>query len=145
MEPEDKTIAYEAAANFKREHFPADPFETGVLIDAMRLDIPDLVAIHKAAKALERQGNKALAEGLIVRYAKPMDIRVRVNPLFLAATKQRKIEIWELLYCFFYEPTRAFAEKRQKILEMNNPQLLEMLRQVEESLELTAAELEVME
>jgi len=149
----DKTLAYQRqmqaaytempAANFKKEFWPADPFDDGVLIDAMWLDIPDLVAIHKAAKALEVQGNEALAEGLIVRYVKPMDIKVRVNPLFLDATKQRKLEIWELLYSFFYEPVGAFTEKRQDIISMGDPQLSEYLNQVEDALNLTAAEMEV--
>ena len=151
---DDRTIAYqrkiealyaeEAAGNFKREYFPADPFDNGVLVDAAWLNVADLAAIYKAAKVLEKQGNEAFVNCLILsREHTHLPPLVRVNPLFVDATMQRKLEICQLLHAFYWEPSGKFAEKRAEILEMNDPQLLEYVNQVEEALGLTAAQMEV--
>lgn len=149
----DKTLTYqrkiealyanEAAANFKREHFPADPFDDGVLVDAAYLNIPDLVAIYKAAKTLERQGNAAFVNTLILSRGEGKTEMVRVNPLWVDASRQRKLEICKLLDTFYWGTSSTFAEKGQEIIEMGDAQLLEYLQQVGESLDLTARELEV--
>lgn len=150
----DKTLAYqrkvealyanEAAANFKREYFPADPFDDGVLVDAAYLDIKDLTAIYRAVKALEREGHQPFVNCLILSrdnaHLAPM---VRVNPLFIDACRQRKIEVCELLQGFFYGTCRSFADKRQQIVDMGDAQLLEYLTQVEEALNLTPEQMEV--
>jgi hypothetical protein len=152
----DKAIAYqrkiealyanEAEAKFKKEHWPADPFDTGIMLDASYLDVADLAAIYKAGKILRDEGNDFLSHGLI-RFKRSQDEKwepaVKVNPLYLDARRQRTIEISELLYNFYWGKCCAFAQKRQEILNMGDIQLVEMVRQIEEALGLTAAELEV--
>lgn len=151
---DNKTIAYqrkvealyanEAAANFRREHFPADPFEDGVLVDASYLAINDLVAIYRASKALDDGGHQPFVNHLVLpRNGVRLPPMVRVNPLFMDACRQRKTKACELLHEFFYGTDKTFAEKRAQVIEMDDPQLLEYLRQVEEALELTPAEIEV--
>lgn len=151
---DDKTIAYqrkvealyanEAAANFKREFFPADPFDDGILVDAAYLDVKDLATIYRASKALEDNGHQPFINSLILyRDGAKLPPIVRVNPLFVDACRQRKIEVCELLQEFSCGTDKTFAEKRQQIIEMDDPQLLEYLRQAEEALELTAADIEV--
>lgn len=152
----EKTIAYqrkiealyanEAAANFKREYFPADPFDDGILVNAAYLDIKDLTAIYRASKALEIKGHQPFVNCLILpRVAANLTPMVRVNPLFVDACRQRKIEVCELLDQFFYGTCKTFKAKRQEIVDMGDNQLLEFVRQVEESLGLTPREMKVME
>lgn len=156
MESEDKTIAYqrkvealyanEAAANFRREHFPADPFEDGVLVDASYLAINDLATIYRASKTLNDDGHQPFVNHLIFdRDGAKLPPMVRVNPLFMDACRQRKTKACELLHEFFYGTNKTFAEKRAQIIEMDDPQLLEYLRQVEEVLNLTPREMTVIE
>lgn len=137
------------AANFKKEHWPADPFETGVLTDATYLDIPDLVAIHKAAKALEAEGNEVFASELVVQKngSNNYDWRteVRVNPLYLDRKRQQTAEICELLQAFYWGTCEGFKVKRQEIVDMGDDQLLEFVRQVDEALGLTFQKAKVME
>lgn len=136
------------AANFKKEHWPADPFETGVLTDASYLDVSDLAAIFKAGKALREEGNEVFYHGLIVFNQSQDEKRkavVKVNPLYLDAKRQRMLEITELLSDFYFGNCDDFAEKWNEILAMNDPQLAEMLRQVEEVLGLTPREMKIME
>lgn len=140
----------DAATEFKRQYWPADPFD-GVFVGADYLDIPDLVAIHKAAQALKSQGNEVLAGDLLfwkqgqggTEY--DWEAMVCVNRLWLDAKRQRNQEICNLLYEFFWGNCGSFTEKRQEILEMGDAQLTEDVRQVEESLGLTERELKVME
>lgn len=136
------------AANFKREHWPADPFDTGILTDASYLDVADLVAIFKAGKTLRAEGNEAFYHGLIF-FERSQEDRwkalVKVNPLYLDAKRQRMLEISELLSNFYFGDCAEFAEKWNEIFGMGDSQLVEMLRQVEEALGLTPREMKVME
>ena len=155
---DDKTIAYqrkvealyanEAAANFRREHFPADPFEDGILVDASYLDVADLAAVFKAGKALSDEGNETFYHGLIL-FKRSQDEKwkalVKVNPLYVDAKRQRAIKISELLSDFYFGNNADFLEKWNEILDMGDSQLTEMLRQVEEVLKLTPRETKVME
>lgn len=138
----------DAAAEFKREYFPADPFDDGVLVDASYLDVADLVAIFKAGKALRDEGNETFYHGLIL-FKQSQDEKwealVKVNPLYMDAKRQRAIEISELLSDFCFGSYADFAEKWSEILSMGDPQLAEMLRQVEESLGLSDREMKAME
>ncbi len=154
MELEDKTISYqrkvealyadEAAANFKREFFPADPSKDGVWVDAANLDIPELVAIYRASKNLEAGGH--LRKSLIVpRDAANLTPLVRVNPVFVDRRRQQKNEMCKLLHEFFYGDCKTFAAKHQEIMGMGDSQLEEFVRQVEESLGLTPRVMKVME
>lgn len=136
------------AANFKKKYWPADPFETGIFTDASYLDVADLAAIFKAGKALREEGNEAFYHGFI-NFKQSQDERweavVKVNPLYLDARRQRMLEISELLSDFYFGKCDDFAQKWNEILDMNDPQLVEMLRQVEEVLGLTPREMKVME
>ena len=138
----------EAAAKFKQVFWPADPFETGIMTDASYLDIPDLAAIFKAGRALREEGNEAFYHGFI-NFKRSQDEKweavVKVNPLYLDARRQRMLEISELLSDFYFGNCDDFAQKWNEILDMNDPQLVEMLRQVEEVLGLTPREMKVME
>ena len=138
----------DAAANFKREHFPADPFDDGVLVDASYLDVADLAAIFKAGKTLREEGYEAFYHGLI-NFKQSQDEKweavVKVNPLYLDAKRQRMLEITELFSDFYFGNCEDFVQKWNEILGMNDPQLVEMLRQVEEVLGLTPREMKVME
>lgn len=145
----------DAAAEFKREFWPADPFETGILVDACYLDILDLVAIYKAAKSLERNGNEAFGNKLIIykRNRNPNQVflsdrvdwnaLVRVNPLWLEVKRQRKAEICQLLHAFYSENCQVFAEKWRQVIETQDAQLREYLQQAKESLQITEQEMEV--
>lgn len=140
---------YDAAANFKADYWPADPFN-GVFVDASYLDAADLVTLHKAAKALETQGNQVFAQDLVVQKngvkgSYDWFTSVRVNPLWLDRRRQQVAEICELLNSFYWGTNSNFLAKRQEILETEDDQLIEMLRQVEENLDLSDRELEVME
>lgn len=136
----------DAAAEFKREFWPADPFETGVFVDAANLGIPELVAIFRATKNLEAGGHQPFVNALILPRSKSnLTPMVRVNPLFVDACRQRKIEVCELLQEFFYGDCQTFEAKWQEIFDTDDAQLYEYLRQVEESLGLSDRELKVME
>lgn len=139
---------YDATAQFKRDNWPAD-FD-GILVDATYLDIPDLVAIHKAAKALEAQGNEAFASELVVQKngvkgSYDWSTSVRVNPLYLDRKRQQTAEICELLQAFYWGTCKGFKAKRQEIVDMGDAQLQEFVRQVDEALGLTFEEAKVME
>ncbi|MCC3506246.1 MULTISPECIES: hypothetical protein [unclassified Microcoleus] len=112
---DDKTLAYqrriealyanEATANFKKEFWPADPFD-GILVDATYLDVQDLVAIHKAAKTLKDQGNEAFVNSLILCKQSPQGewgAIVRVSPLWIDAHRSRRRKTRE-----------AYMESRRK-------------------------------
>lgn len=149
MNPENyqrKMDAEYFAANFKRIFFPADPFETGTLVDAANLDIPELVAIYRAIKNLEAGGHQPFVNTLILpRSHANLTPMVRVNPLFVDRRRQQKIEVCELLHEFFYGDCRTFKDKRQEIVDMGDAQLLEFVRQMEESLGLSERKMKVME
>lgn len=137
----------DAATEFKQTYWPADPFD-GVLVDANYLDMADLVTLYKAMQALKNQGNQVFASLLIAfEQSQRNDWKAiaRVNPLWLDLKKQRNLEICELLQDFYFGSNEEFLEKRQEILQSEDKQLLEMLGQVEEALELTDVEMEVME
>lgn len=135
---------YDQAANFKREFYPADPFQDGELMDAAYLDPKYLVKIYRAAKNLEAQGHQPFTNNLIISREKVnLTPLVRVNPLFVDRCRQQKIEVCELLSEFFWGTGKTFAEKRKEIMDMSDPQLLEYVQQVEESLEITPREMEV--
>jgi hypothetical protein len=53
------------------------------------------------------------------------------------------VAVCNLLYEFFFGNGKTFAKKRQEIVNANDPLLLEIFQQVEEALELTAREIEV--
>lgn len=133
----------DAAAKFKKEFWPADPFETGVLVDAHYLEVSDLAAIYKAAYTLKLQGNEAFVDNLIL-YKRKQDSTwnplLRVSPLWIDAARQRKIEICELLEAYYRKEYESFVEKRQEIIDMKDAQLLEYLRQAEEALHLQTSE-----
>lgn len=134
------------AANFKKVFWPADPFESGILIDAANLDVSELVAIYRASKSLEAGGHQAFVNSLILhRDHANLTPMVRVNPLFVDRRRQQKIEVCELLHNFFYSDCESFKAKRQEIIDMGDAQLLEFVRQVEEVLGLTSREMKVME
>lgn len=153
----EKAIAYqhqmqalyanEAEAKFKKEFWPADPFDTGILIDATYLEVDDLAVIYKAAKKLRDEGNDFLSHDLIMfkRSQKgKWEPTVKVNPLYFDGKRQRMIEISQLFYRFFWEDCASFLAYREKVLGAGDPQLEQMVRQVEEALGLTKEELEVM-
>ena len=70
----------DAAANFKKRFWPADPFD-GVLISAEFLEVSDLVAVMKAARILEDEGNAAFVQNLVQYRGEHQTPMVRVNPL----------------------------------------------------------------
>ncbi len=134
------------AANFKKVFWPADPFETGTLVDAANLDVSELAAIYRATKNLETGGHQAFVNSLILsRSNANLTPMVRVNPLFVDCRRQQKIEVCELLHNFFHGDCESFKTKRQEIVDMGDAQLLEFVRQVEESLGLSEREMKVME
>lgn len=127
--------AEDAAAKFKQDFWPADPFETGVLVEAKNLAISELVAIYKAAKVLEDQGNEAFVNSLIL-YRGCLNLMplIRVNPVWFDACRQRKIQICNLLHSFYWESSRVFEARLYEILDAGDLQLLEYVRQAEEAL-----------
>lgn len=138
----------DAAAEFKREHWPADPFETGIFVDAAYLDVADLAKLYKARKVLIDAGHDGLAKDLIkyrCSQERTWSPIVKVNPLYVDARRQRVCEIADLLNAFYFEDCAIFAKLYQSIQAMGDPQLDEMLRQVEEALGLTPREMKVME
>jgi len=122
-----------AADIFKQQYSPADPFD-GVLIDAAFLEISELVNIFKAAKAFEDEGNAAFVENLIHNRGRWTTPAVRVNQLWLDALRQRKREVCEYIHNCLFEGEAEMEEQRQHIVDMGEPQLLEYLRQAQESL-----------
>jgi hypothetical protein len=126
--------AEDAAAKFKQEFWPADPFSE-VLVNAADLDIKDLVQVYKAAGLLHNQGNEVFLNSLIVhRGHLNLPPMVRVNPLWIDARRQRRLQICNLLYSWYWEISEAFQKKLQEIVEADDPQLIEYVRQVEEAL-----------
>jgi hypothetical protein len=147
QEPDDRTQTYQrkiqelyaedAAAKFKERFWPADPYETGVLVNAADLAIDELVKVYAAAEVLHDRGDEAFLNSLILHRdhlnSPPM---VRVNPLWIDARRQRRLRIVSLLYSWYWETSEAFKIKFQEIVEAGDQQLLEDLRQVEEALTL---------
>lgn len=131
----------EAVAQFKKDFWPADPFD-GCLADSHYLDVPDLVTLYRAAAALKSQGNEVFAKDLIQHW-KNDQLVVKINHLYLDAKRQRILEVDQLLQQFFYGDCESFKTKRQEIMDMGDAQLVEFVRQVEESLELTPREMKV--
>lgn len=149
---EERAIAYQekmaaqyfAANQFKKDYWPAD-FD-GIFIDANYLDVADLVALHKAASALKRQGNQVFAQDLITyRQSQEQEwsVVVRVNARYMEEKRQRNLQICELLQEFYLGDCKSYAVKRQEIMVNGDAQLHEMLRQAEETLDLTPEELAV--
>jgi len=125
--------AEDAAAKFKQEFWPADPFETGVLVNSSDLSIEELVTIYKAAEVLHSQGNEAFLNCLILnRDHLSFPPMVRVNPLWVDARRQRSVQISNLLHSWYWETSQAFEATLKVILETGDPQLIEYVRQVEE-------------
>lgn len=140
----------DAVAEFKSENWPADPFDTGIFVDAAYLDVADLVKLYKARKVLTDAGHD-LAKDLIKYRCSPQESTwspiVKVNPLYVDTRRQRVCKIGDLLNAFYSEDEDCaiFGKLYQSIQAMGDPQLDEMLRQVEESLGLSETEMEVME
>ena len=122
-----------AAAIFKQQYFPADPFD-GELIDAAFLEIAELAAVFKAAKALVDEGNAAFIENLIHFRGPYTTPAVRVNSLWLDALRQRKATICEYVRSTCFDNLKEMLWYEQKIENMNDPQLSEYLRQAQEAL-----------
>lgn len=138
----------DAVAKFKSENWPADPFNTGIFVDAVNLDVADLAKLYKARKVLIDAGHDAFAKDLIkyrCSQERTWSPIVKVNPLYVDARRQRVCEIGDLLNAFYFEDYAIFAKLYQNIQEMGDPQLKEMLRQIEEALALTPREMKVME
>lgn len=138
----------DAVAEFKSENWPADPFDTGIFVDAAYLDVADLAKLYKARKVLIDAGHDDLAKDLIkyrCSQERTWSPIVKVNPLYVDARRQRTCEIGDLLNAFYFEDCAVFAKLYQSIQAMGDPQLDEMLRQVEESLGLSEREMKVME
>lgn len=138
----------DAAAEFKREHWPADPFETGIFVDAAYLDVTDLAKLYKARKVLLDAGHDNFAKDLIkyrCSQERTWSPIVKVNPVYVDTRRQRVCEISDLLNAFYFEDCAIFAKLYQSIQSMSDPQLDEMLRQVEEALRLTPREMKIME
>jgi len=132
---------YDAATNFKRDFFPADPFD-GVLVNAADLHINELVLIYRAAEKLEAEGNAPFLNNLIMhRDHACLPPLVRVNPLWVDARKQRTIQVCELLYSWYYETRDTFDANLFKIVKTGDPQLLKYVQQVEETLNVSWLEL----
>ncbi|MEG3875810.1 hypothetical protein QT972_00305 [Microcoleus sp. herbarium7] len=130
----------DAAAEFKRDFWPADPFEDGIFVDAAYLDVADLAKLYKARKVLIDAGHDAFAKDLIkyrCSQERTWSPIVKVNPLYVDARRQRICEIGDLLNAFYFEDCAIFAKLYQNIRAMGDPQLDEMLRQVEEALGLS--------
>lgn len=143
-----ESYSVDAAAEFKRENWPADPFREGIFVDAAYLDVADLAKLYKARKVLIDAGHDDLAKDLIkyrCSQERTWSPIVKVNPLYVDAHRQRVCEIGDLLNAFYFEDCAVFAKLYQSIQAMGDPQLDEMLRQVEESLGLSEREMKVME
>jgi len=137
MEHQEPDHAEDAAAKFQEEFCPADPSETGVLVDSSDLSIEELVTIYKAAEILHSQGNEAFLNCLIVnRDHLNLPPLVRVNPLWVDVRRQRRLQICNLLYGWYWETSEAFEEKLQEIVKGGDQQLLEDVHQVEDALKL---------
>ena len=120
------------------------------MIDAADLEISELVTIYKAAKYLGDTKHHPFVNSLILSRGSLKTPMVRVNPKCAdrcrfvdRANRPKIIIVCDLLYEFFYGTGKTFSEKRKEFADENDPQLLEYLQQVEEALNLTAAELEV--
>lgn len=138
----------DAMAEFKVENWPADPFDTGIFVDAVYLDVADLAKLYKARKVLIDAGHDNFAKDLIkyrCSQERTWSPIVKINPLYVDARRQRTCEIGDLLNAFYFEDCAIFAKLYQNIQAMGDPQLDEMLRQVEETLGLSERELKVME
>lgn len=137
-----------AVAEFKRENWPADPFETGIFVDAAYLDVADLAKLYRAQKVLIDAGHDAFAKDLIkcrCSQEKTWSPIVKINPLYVDTRRQRVCEISDLLNAFYFEDFAIFAKLYQNIRAMGDLQLDEMLRQVEEALGLSEREMKAME
>lgn len=144
-----ESCSVDAAVEFKRKNWPADPFREGIFVDAAYLDVADLAKLYKAQKVLIDAGHDAFARDLI-KYRCSSQERtwspiVKVNPLYVDKRRQRVCEIGDLLNAFYFEDCVVFAKLYQNIQTMGDSQLDEMLRQVEEALGLSEKELKVME
>lgn len=132
--------AYAAAAVFKDQYKPADPFD-GVQIPAEMLDIPELVTVFLAAKALEDEGNAVFIPQLVEYRKEYQTPLIRVNQLWLDALKQRKYKMCDYIYkcCFgFGGSVEEVLGYEQEIAEMDDPQLSKYLRQAQEALAVEA-------
>lgn len=125
---------YNFAKHFKQRWYPADPFETGILVGAELLSIEDLVTVMQAARALIIEGNTAFTNSLILFRGENSTPMVRVDPDWINRKKFRTIEICEYIRCFLFEDAANFAEQRRKILCMKNIQLQEYLVEADKAL-----------
>jgi hypothetical protein len=143
--PDDRVLEYErkmqalyaedAAAKFKQEFWPADPFETGVVVNSSDLSIEELVQIYKAVEFLHSQGNEAFLNSLILhRGHLNLPPMVRINPLWVDARRQRTVQVSNLLHSWHWETSQSFEKELQEIVGAGDPQLIEYVRQVEEAL-----------
>jgi hypothetical protein len=127
--------AEDVAAKFKEQFWPADPYETGVLVDAADLAIDELVKVYAAAELLHERGDEVFLNSLILHHDHlNLPPLVQVNPLWIDARRQRRLQICNLLYSWYWEISEAFQKKLQKIVEADDPQLIEYVRQAEEAL-----------
>jgi len=129
--------AEDAAAKFKQKFWPADPFETGVLVSAENLDISEMVAVCKGAKALQNGEYGELFS--LIRCFRSLkgswSAQVYVNPLWVQSRQQRSLAILELLHSYFCGGNdSSFEERLEEIVGAGDPQLIEYLRQIEEAL-----------
>lgn len=126
-----------AADIFKQQYYPADPFH-GELIDAAFLEVDELVAVFKAAKALVDEGKAAFTKNLIHYRGSHTTPAVRVNSLWLKALRIRKGKICAYVEASCFNNRFEVQWYKQKIEHMNEPQLLEYLHQAQEVLDCEA-------
>ncbi|MEZ2278068.1 MAG: hypothetical protein ACBR12_14275 [Microcoleus sp.] len=145
LEYQRKTEALYAADNFKKRFYPADPFDTGVLVAAELLPIDDLVAVMQAVEALDSDGNATFLNTLILHRGEkhPSGLMIRVNPLWLNCFRTRKREIYEYVECYLFEDAAAVAQQRKKIIDLGDSQLCEDLIEAEEALCIKPGDIEL--
>lgn len=117
----------DAVAEFKKKFWPADPFETGIMLDASYLEVAELAVIYKAATVLRDEGNEFSSNDLIV-FKQSLDEkwepRVKVNPLYLDAKRQRTTQINELFYLFFWGDSTALLRSTRKFIMLVTPSFM---------------------
>lgn len=128
--------AEDAAAKFKQEFWPADPFDTGVLVNVADLDVLEIVAVCQGAKAL--QDGDYGEDFPLIRYSHNLkggwSAEVYVNPLWVQSRQQRNLTMIELLHSYFCGDNNFFEERLQEIKDARDPQLIKYVRQAEEAL-----------
>lgn len=138
LEYQRKVAALYAADNFKRDFYPANPFEDGLWTSIISTPIEVMIKCLQAEKNLENDGHSMWLAATSDYYPMPL---LRLNSQWIEELTARKLAIYRYASAVVSGDISAIADCRKQIVETEDLQLKQDLIEADEILQLKPADL----